>query len=1096
MADINNNFIINAVANLIGFRQTVQSMSEVEAKSRSLSRNLSRDAKFMTGNIKSFTDKSGKEIREMTATFRQGTNTIKTVSRDTGNGFRRISQNVTQVGAEAKKARPLSADLIQSLRRVLIVVPIWATFRLLISSVTRIIRGSIQFLKEWEFQLAQIRLVGSATNAEIEQLSNSLLNLARNLGISNRDLGEGAKLFIQQGRAIEEIIPLLNATGRLSLLTGRSITKSVEDLTAVLKAYNLESSDAISIVDAVTNVMLNNAITAGDLASAYKQVASTASALGISLSGLTGFVTAVVEETRDSGNKVGTAFRTIFTRISSISSEAIQEISKIPLFLDDTGRATTQVTPNLRNLEEVITELSLEFGNLSNAQQVQLATLIGGVRRVNQVIALFNNFNTAIEAQTDALFGLGEADEAVAKLTDTLELRIKSVQNAFDQLVNSVGNTEGFKSFLEGIENSLNSLRSVLAPGLSINVDINEQLNERVDSLNKNLNFVKATLEALSKAESLADIIERRPGDLDKVNVQVQSLVRGINEASEKIGSDLRISTDIASPEELVQAIEENLGALEDIEVQARINIDQQEVRRQLANLGTQLGSVIDGGAIDSFFRQLQTDFGFASKEAKTQFEEAFRTLDRLRLGDIVDENDINRLRDLIRGNIAGFGGLEGDELEGTLTLLGQVQDIQEQINVATQREADIRANFNRSINQLKEGLLTQQQIEDQILNLRRRIASEDVDRLEAIREEVRILTQTNAELSESQQNRLDTLETQEIQISKQRELLRLQIRQESILDELRNSGASNIQIAIQELAFLEQINAQEEQRLGKVKEINSLIATEQQNITEALVSGQAEILRLQGESELNIIKQTFELEKQLGIERQGIDLVKQRLDLAKAITKENQRSREDRLKALREEVREQARAQSPAVQRRLDAQESRLRARAESLGIDADEFLNVPQLEDVRLELNDLPNSFKTAVADPLETSMNRLTGSIEDLTRNLINQQTSGLSQTFTGQEPTVRQDPFVSFNSGTEALSRNPFISPLQQQPALNISVGNQNLDLNLNGLDEEQLRSQLNEKLTERNREFIDEIVAQLRDRSSKIRKATNEAFDEF
>ncbi len=172
-------------------------------------------------------------------------------------------------------------------------------------AVCRMMSSGIKFLIEWEYQLAQIAIVGKATKSQLNALSGALLQVAKDFGVSYKDLGEASKLWAQQGRAIEEIIPLMKATAQLSKLTGQTTAQSVEDLTAILKAYNIEAKDSVTIIDGMTNAMLNHAITAQDLASAYKQVASTASALGVSFESLTGYITAIKAVTRDSGSKIG-----------------------------------------------------------------------------------------------------------------------------------------------------------------------------------------------------------------------------------------------------------------------------------------------------------------------------------------------------------------------------------------------------------------------------------------------------------------------------------------------------------------------------------------------------------------------------------------------------------------------------------------------------------------------------------------------------------------------------------------------------------------------------------------------------------------------
>ena len=220
-----------------------------------------------------------------------------------------MSDGTKQVTGSFKQASTSTDSFVQRLgmlaKRAVGVVLVWSTLRAGMMAFNRLVKSSLKFMIDWEYQMAQIAIVGNSTAESLSTLSGALIQVAKDFGISYKDLGEASKLWSQQGRAIEEIIPLMRTTAKLSLLTGQTTSQSVENLTAVLKAYRIEAKDSINIIDSMTNVMLNHAITAGDLASAYKQVASTAGSLGVSFEELSGYITAIKSVTRDSGSKIG-----------------------------------------------------------------------------------------------------------------------------------------------------------------------------------------------------------------------------------------------------------------------------------------------------------------------------------------------------------------------------------------------------------------------------------------------------------------------------------------------------------------------------------------------------------------------------------------------------------------------------------------------------------------------------------------------------------------------------------------------------------------------------------------------------------------------
>lgn len=460
--------------------------------------------------------KTGVVVKTASGNFVQLRETVKTLP----NGIQQVTRSAKDVSAqfnktaiEAEKAKKSNQSLGESLafitKRALITIPAWMVLRSVWMGITRTISGSIKFLIDWEYQMAQIRIVNNATASEMKTLSSALLSIGKDFGIATDAMGEASKLYSQQGRAMNEIIPLMRTTAKLSLLTGNTMTQSVEDLTAILKAFNISAENSVNIVDSMTNVMLRHAVTAQDLASAYKQTASTASALGVSFSELTGYITAIKAVTRDSGSKIGLSLRTMFSRITTSSAQAIQNLASVPLYLDNTGKATFSVTPRMRNLGSIISELALKFNSLGNAQQSQLASLVGGVRRQNQVFALFNNFTEAVEAQTDSLFGLGRADKAVETITGTAKIGIESLKNAWASFVDSVSNTAFITDALKSIANAVSFVEKLLAPDKANFKARNDAIAEQNDGYARQIQLADGVNEVLKKSKELDELMFR-----------------------------------------------------------------------------------------------------------------------------------------------------------------------------------------------------------------------------------------------------------------------------------------------------------------------------------------------------------------------------------------------------------------------------------------------------------------------------------------------------------------------------------------------------------------------------------------------------------
>jgi len=532
---------------------------------------------------------NGKFI-QLTETMRKLPNGFRNVSREAKDVTSQFGKTAIETLKMKKSADGLAESWKKLAGRALLTIPIWLLLRAILTGTLAIIKASIKFMIEWEYQMAQIAIVSGGSVESLQALSGALVNISKEFGISTQALGESAKLWAQQGRAMEEIIPLMRTTAKLSLLTGQTTIKSVEDLTAILKAYKIEAKNATTVVDSMTNVMLNHAVSAADLASAYKQVASTASSLGVSFEELTGYITAIRAVTRDSGSKVGLALRTMFSRITTSSAQTIQNIASVPLYLDRMGKATFHVTPVMRNLSSIITELSLTFKDLGTAQQSQLASAIGGVRRQNQVFALFNNFTEAIRAQTDAMFGLGKSSEAIKTLTNTAKVGIDRMKNSWFSLIESLGNvsaiivaTKLITKLIEAQDKLINPEKAIYKERLAVLVQENDELARQLKFVQSLQDLERESVE-LDKQRIRA---RGKQGQLDRI-AAIEGIRReGVNKGAEALDLDITISE--SSKGDFTKTLGEVIDVMNQYAIDTMVAQLRNEAKQSLLSLGAEI---------------------------------------------------------------------------------------------------------------------------------------------------------------------------------------------------------------------------------------------------------------------------------------------------------------------------------------------------------------------------------------------------------------------------------------------------------------------------------------------------------------------------
>lgn len=150
-------------------------------------------------------------------------------------------------------------------------------------------------------------------------------------------------------------------------------------LTAAINGYQMQASDAMSIVDSLTQLDLRFAASAGGIATALSKVASVASQSGVSLEKLESILTITQDQTQQSAETIGTAWNSIFQRMNNIAAgkniddmgESLNNVDKV---LSSVGLSLRDESGQIRDLGNVLDEVAAKWDTYTRNQQNQIST--------------------------------------------------------------------------------------------------------------------------------------------------------------------------------------------------------------------------------------------------------------------------------------------------------------------------------------------------------------------------------------------------------------------------------------------------------------------------------------------------------------------------------------------------------------------------------------------------------------------------------------------------------------------------------------------------------------------------------------------------
>ena len=243
------------------------------------------------------------------------------------------------------------------------------------------------------------------------------------------------------------------------------VNDMVKYMSVPMKAFQKEGIKSADIINAMNQVSNKHAIEMDDLGQAYQKASSTVGATGTKFSQLTGIITAAQEGTRAGGEAIGTAYKTIGSRIAKMGTGLTKQDQTRAAFFKGLGVNLTDTNGKLKSTWDVMDQLGKKWDTLSEKDKNTAAQYAAGANHANIFQATMDNWKTARQAmrEAEAQQGLGSSGSAyqeMAKQKQSIEFQLKGLQDMWGQFVENI--TGGRK----GISDMLNVV-SFLGNGLT-----------------------------------------------------------------------------------------------------------------------------------------------------------------------------------------------------------------------------------------------------------------------------------------------------------------------------------------------------------------------------------------------------------------------------------------------------------------------------------------------------------------------------------------------------------------------------------------------------------------------------------------------------
>ena len=299
-----------------------------------------------------------------------------------------------------------------------------------------------------------LSVVTGTSGKELESYTKQAAQNAKDLSLGVADYISGTTMAARLGYNLQDSSELSETFNIYDKLAPD--VKGVEDASKsiinAMKAFNIDASDAIGIVDKYVDVGNKYALSSGDIGAAMQRSAASLAAAGDTMDEGIGLIVGMTEINQDA-TRTGAALKTLSARLRGAKAELVAADEDTDDMAESTSKLRTQIMA-LTNLDgtggfdimdekggfkstyEMMKGIAKAYNQMdaSSPNAAALLELIAGKNRASDVAGLLKNFSQAEKAYETAQESSGVAMKNYDKYQKSLEARSNKTKSIVENL--------------------------------------------------------------------------------------------------------------------------------------------------------------------------------------------------------------------------------------------------------------------------------------------------------------------------------------------------------------------------------------------------------------------------------------------------------------------------------------------------------------------------------------------------------------------------------------------------------------------------------------------------------------------------------------
>ena len=391
--------------------------------------------------------------------------------------FLKLTKAIAQSDITLNRTKGLVDDLWVTLKNT----ARWQLSSSMLHGFMGTIQSAYGYAQDLNRSLNDIRIVTGQSVDQMDRFAEKANKAARALSASTTEYTNAALIFYQQGLGDQEVEERTNATIKMAHAAGENATQVSSYMTAIWNNFDDGSKSLEYYGDVITKLGASTAASSAEIAEGLEKFAAIGENVGLSYEYATSAIATVVDKTRQSADVVGTAFKTIFSRLQGLNlGETLDDgtdLNKYSQALLSVGINIKDANGELKDMDNILDEMGAKWKTLHRDEQMALAQTVAGVRQYTQLMSLMNNYDdfkgNVLLAETSG-GTLNSQAEIYAESWEAAQARVKAASEDFwDTLINDdffIDLLGIFEKLIIGVNSFTDSIGGV--PGLLSGIGI------------------------------------------------------------------------------------------------------------------------------------------------------------------------------------------------------------------------------------------------------------------------------------------------------------------------------------------------------------------------------------------------------------------------------------------------------------------------------------------------------------------------------------------------------------------------------------------------------------------------------------------------